>query len=192
MNHCERIEKDGEKLIMPLLETMGRVVKIEGAKAQRERGDFDIYQSGGEMFSLELKTEESHKTGNIFLETWSSRAPAPHRRKGWIETLDTDAIAFLFLDCKRIFWFDFKALKFWVEYEMHLTHFPQKQAGMSERGEQMNRTWGYCVPSAYMMSILDLRGESYRMVGGEWRKDNIAEPLPPSKTKDVWSGFIEG
>lgn len=104
-----------------------------------------------EMFSVELKCEESERYGNFFLETWSNRNYDP-RRVGWIFTILADFIWYYFIDSDRLYVIDNRKLFTWA-HELpskvieggsgRMYDFPERTQG---KYNQMNKTCGRCVP----------------------------------------------
>jgi hypothetical protein len=54
-------------------------------------GDVVLNTPDGKMWWVEIKIEETNKTGNLFLETWSNLNFQP-RKVGWIYTQSADIL----------------------------------------------------------------------------------------------------
>lgn len=149
----------------------GRHVVIEkGRKAvhlQRTLGDMLIQSSRNrELVCVEVKTERRW-TGNIFLETWSNLSGEEGRLKpGWLCTLDSDWIAFLFLDTGALYLCDFGELKEWALPE-RVFAYPERE---QRQHAQLNRTVGHIVPIADLGAVLT-SWRAYRVPDALLRKD---------------------
>jgi hypothetical protein len=127
---------------------------------QRTFGDYLGEFADGYTRSLEVKTERRH-TGNLYLETWSNRTTNNEwRRDGWMFTLQTDLIAFVFLDAEVGYLMSFSKLKDWAITEGKMYKFPERTPALSLEGGQMNNTVGHVVPIADVCA--DMRVAEYR------------------------------
>ncbi len=150
------IERQGRVLVTPLLMRSARDGRVRwtddlpNAEAlQRSVGDALLFGRDRE-YGIEIKTEESNRHGNAFLETHSNLPDAgtPYR-PGWLYTLvGADILVYLFLDSQECWAMPFAALRRWLFYHPETT---KSIASMyherrQEKHVQLNETWGLCVP----------------------------------------------
>lgn len=127
---------------------------VNVAYRQRQLGDYIAPMRDGKTRFFEVKTERRH-TGNLFLETFSNLTPDSNkRREGWMKTLDTDLIAFVFLDAEVIYWMDFRKLQNWGLYDGNMYRVTEKAVHLSLRGEQLNLTIGHPVPVKWVAAAI--------------------------------------
>ena len=117
---------------------------------QKTVGDA-LYNADAEtIYSVEVKAEESNEHGNFFLETWSNR----HQfTQGWMYTLKADLLLYHFLRDDELYKIPFAKLKKWAFHNARIYDFPERQA---TKYDQLNDTWGRCVPIAVVMRELSL------------------------------------
>lgn len=121
----------------------GRLAK----ELQREYGDLFIQGREERLHTIELKAEQENKWGNVFLEEWSNRS---RFKRGWMDSLNVDFLLYHFIDSDELLVFDFQELKKWAYCcekggRPALYQYPMKP---QDSREQLNDTWGVCVPIA--------------------------------------------
>lgn len=130
---------------------------------QRLVGDFFVEVSDGVLVSVEVKTEREH-TGNLFLETWSNLSPDErYRREGWLSTIQTEVLMYIFLDQEICYSIPFQSLYEWAIRDKNALEYPIRKA----RCDQKNETWGHLVPVRVLLdqvSGIQVR----RRVNGKW------------------------
>ncbi len=98
--------------------------------------------------TADMKFEAESKTGNFFIETWSSMPSGDYEGKpGWYVTLKCDWIWYGFLKEKTLYQIDLRSLRRWLgvqesESIRRYSHKTQKKRA------QRNLTEGACVPIA--------------------------------------------
>jgi hypothetical protein len=169
------IEAKGMAVLEPFLmeKSDGRLVLLEKgplARVLQESLGDGILQAGagGRSWSVEIKVEQTDSP-NLFLETWSNRnleSRESHIERGstpgWMLKLRADLLLYYFLDSDRLYVFDLFRLQRWAfghkasARDGQIYRFPEKLQG---RWQQLNDTWGRCVP------LTVLRDEvGYRLV----------------------------
>lgn len=177
-----KIGDRGVELVMPFLKETsldGQVVTTDKGRLseelQKKYGDIFFNCRNSKVWAVEVKTEESQRTGNFFLETWSNKK---WYTPGWMIELNADILVYLFLDTLTLYSVPFKKLQRWSfdERSRHglmgrLYDYPERE--MKKYG-QPNDTWGRCVP------IVDIENEvgfrRYKHKDGAWNTDD--EPIP--------------
>jgi hypothetical protein len=150
------VEEQGMDAIVPLLRSLaerGQFTLINkgplAAILQATVGDV-LMNRNGNVYGLEVKVEQV-RTGNFFLETWSNKKFEP-RKQGWMYTLLADIFWYYFLDADELYSMDFRRLWRWAFEQPsrvigsglgRLFDFPEKP---QRKVEQLNQTWGRCVP----------------------------------------------
>lgn len=111
----------------------------------------DPYSPEGRLIAIEIKGEEIN-SANLYLETWSNRNlndaqshAARGSNPGWMFKLRSDLIFYYFLNSDKLCVISTLALKRWAfdGQPWHLLTYPEKP---QRRREQLNDTWGACVP----------------------------------------------
>jgi penicillin-binding protein-related factor A (putative recombinase) len=130
----------------------GRLAK----DVQATYGDLFVQTKDDAFFTIELKAEEANRHGNFFLEEWSNRS---RYRRGWMDSLNVCYLLYHFVESDQLYIIDFQALKkwaYWCEFEgqPRLYAFPMKQQG---KRDQLNDTWGACVPIEVIQREVGLR-----------------------------------
>lgn len=102
--------------------------------------------------SIEVKTELT-KRRNLFLETWSNAAEDPERqREGWMFTLRSDWLFYLFVDADELYAIRLPELQAWAFDARRPDGSLGRMYDYPERPQrkhpQKNRTRGRCVPIA--------------------------------------------
>lgn len=159
-NECRQIEARGWDDLEMFIKTIARngqfVVTDKGNLSeilQQTIGDglFNDKKDGG-VWCFELKTEETNKYNNLFLEFWSNLS---RFNPGWLLKLNTDILFYQFLSERQIYCVSFNKLRKWAFQDINtqgwpgrLFDFPLKQ---QTKYSQLNDTWGFCVP----ISILE-------------------------------------
>lgn len=182
------IESQGKALVGPLLASWSRngiVIDTNHARSpvvwQRTFGDYLILCPSGGLTSVEVKTERVF-TGNLFIETYSNRSGDHLERRGWLDTLQADAIVYVFLDARAAFSLPFGRLRKWCIADGNLWRrgYREKLVHRSENGSQRNQTLGYPVPLAH---LLDAGLKCFRLTPrGTWEKCTLGDvsgaPVP--------------
>lgn len=138
------------------------------AELQTKYGDVFMNKPGGEIVSVELKTERDW-TGNLFIETWSNMPV----KKGWFHTLDADFLLYYFLDVRTLYVMEFKRLR---EYLFpRLDRFRERE---QRKCRQLNRTWGRLVPVTQLVRHAGAREYTLKEDGTWLRKTDGADQLP--------------
>lgn len=145
---CRKVENKSIAQIIQWLDGVadeGRVVRTDKGRLseflQRSAGDA-LAQCNGKVYGVEIKTETKW-TGNLFLETWSNK----HRgRPGWLFTLNADMLLYHFSDRNVLYSIPFQRLQRWAE-GLEVEGWPENFVERQQRKyDQMNDTWGRCVP----------------------------------------------
>ncbi len=147
---CLAIEVEGYQLIRPYLDRhCEEYVYINTSKRkdlynliQKNAGDL-IFKVNGEIYFADLKTEQSNRYGNFFLETWSNKS---RNTPGWLDPkvgIQSDYLFYIFLEQKMMYSFNFPELRRWAYEQNNLKRFPEK---CQKKYDQLNDTWGVCVP----------------------------------------------
>jgi hypothetical protein len=177
MRGSRAIERDGKKLIWPLLEQWagltGHVLDTDHALRpkpfQKLLGDAIVVRPTRRWFTVEFKVETTYSR-NCFAEWYSDLRPEEGVTKpGWLQTCEADVLLWVFLDKRVCYEQSLPGLRAWASGAGRLTkRYEDKVCGRYLRGEQENRTVGYLVP------WLDLQRENgavmWLMDDGRWRK----------------------
>lgn len=145
---CQSIEIQGLADVLPFIRGNamdGRFVLTDKGRLseflQREVGDILLNeQRNGELFSVELKSEQNNGHGNFFLETWSNRCPGG--RMGWMYTLNADILLYYFLAEKTLYSMSFRRLWHWAFVSGGIYKYPER---LQTKYNQKNQTCGRCV-----------------------------------------------
>ena len=119
-----------------VLTSKGRLSKF----LQKEIGDVVLNTSLKNVASVEIKSEQENKYGNLFLETWSNRQ---RFTVGWMYTLNADFLFYYFIENRQLFICNFQALKKWAFIDSNIYKYTEKP---QSKYTQLNDTWGRCVP----------------------------------------------
>lgn len=113
-----------------------------------------------QMYSAEIKAEETRKRNNFFLETWSNmnlnrrshalRGSTP----GWMVTQRADLLLYHFLLEDELYIFNFLKLKTWfyapdANGHANFERWPERK---QSKRDQLNDTWGRCIPIEFLCS----------------------------------------
>lgn len=191
------VEAEGLAILRPFLDerTNGRLIMLDKgplARAlQQTTGDAIFQCPKGRAWSVEIKTEEKH-TGNLFLESWSNRNLDTSdaysmfgSNPGWLFKLRADLLMYYFLDTDKLYVMDFLRLKRWAFGEWRIARFPERQQG---RREQLNDSWGWCVPVDALARALGDR--SFRVLNPKRLASELPFPEPmPDSYKPVLEKF---
>ncbi len=176
------VERLGIELAMPLLEQWagGRKELIIDTRRMEQRehrqrtiGDYILPACDSFTSCWEVKAEQEF-TGNLFIETWSNRTTAtgddgtPMWRKGWIETLETDYMLFVFLNVRGAFKVPFIYLQRWFLHKGNFVNYREVEVKKSREQEQRNKTWGCPVPIADMLKPVCI--ECFAETDGRWQQ----------------------
>lgn len=160
--NAKEVEARSLAILEPLIEIRHRryVLTHKGrlSKEFQERyGDVFYNLKNGDLIAVELKAEEDCRHDNFFLEEWSNR----HRNNpGWMRKLDVDLLFYHFLADDDLYIIPWPQLQQWAGgtsrngQARRIEDFPLKE---QTRREQMNDTWGYCVPIAEIREEMAIR-----------------------------------
>lgn len=151
---CNKIEAAAWKDLLPMLQSKsfeGRFVFTDKGRLskilQETVGDVVYNDRRGSLWAVELKSEESNRWGNLFLETWSNRSKF---NPGWMFKSDADMLWYYFLKEKLLYIFHFPELKKWAFVEINNNSRAGRiwdfKAAQQKKRAQKNDTWGRCVP----------------------------------------------
>ena len=138
MTFCDRVERDGIRLLTPFLEDTTKSGSLrntmtlpDAAALQRTVGDFIARRfSDNQEIGIEVKTERSH-TGNIFAETWSNYVDGTltnsYEKRGWLYTLQADFLFAVFLSNERAYLIPFPAFRRWCINDGNLSRYREKE-----------------------------------------------------------------
>jgi hypothetical protein len=137
-----------------------------------------VYNSDAETcWGLEIKAEDSNKHGNFFFETWSNRE---RFTPGWMFSLNTDLLAYHFLEDDELYVIPFQKLRRWAfgfgAEDGHIYVFPERK---QTKRTQLNDTWGRCVPIEILTAELGLRPpfKPLTELGGYDAADDLARSI---------------
>lgn len=167
------VEMAGMARLLPFLTEKaycGRLVRTaKGPLAKEIQASFgDLIMNTDEeiICSIEVKIEQRW-TGNLFLETWSNRnleareSQAERGSKpGWMVSQRADLLLYYFMDSDDLLVVPLFRLKRWAfgygTTPGRIYQYPERAQG---KYNQMNDTWGRCVP----VSILEKETKLKRM-----------------------------
>lgn len=139
---ARKVDREGVALMLPWLETRGwHITNIDGNHQlllQKFWGDWLARREGGNFVTVELKTEQSHRHGNLFLEQWSNRRLL---RPGWMYYCLADYLCYCFLDERVAYSVPLPALREWAFTDCRIEAYAPK--AMTKREGD---AWGWCVP----------------------------------------------
>jgi hypothetical protein len=118
---------------------------------QRSVGDIVFSADADTFFSIEVKAEETCRHGNFFLETWSNRK---RFTRGWMDHLNADLLLYHFIDEDLLYRIPFGQLRDWAFVKGRIYAFDEKP---QRKREQLNDTWGRCVPIQVLSDELNLQ-----------------------------------
>lgn len=154
---AREVEEESMRILTPFLKkisldgrfvltTKGRLAK----ELQKTVGDALFNNQKGELRAIEIKAERENAWGNFFLETWSNK----HRETpGWLHTLNTDLLFYHFIASDELYVMDFQKLKNWL-LPKNILAYPEKR---QTKYDQLNDTWGRCVPIKSVQYSIDAR-----------------------------------
>ena len=141
---CLSVEARAMKILEPIIAAYydshvrasgnGKLVKW----IQQNMGDVLARNPPNAADIVDVKSEETNKHGNFFLESWSNKARG---KRGWMFTAHYTKLWYYFLDTSELFIIDFARLKTWAVER--ITDFPERE---QNKYDQLNDTWGRCVP----------------------------------------------
>lgn len=150
------IEARGMVALSPYIKELadGRFVVFDkgplAKHLQQVVGDV-IYQDKGGVVGVEIKCEGSNSHGNFFLESWSNRNMGDGHsgrgsNPGWMMKIGADVLFYYFLEQDELYIIDVLKLKKWAfGPKWPICQYPER---MQKKQEQLNDTWGWCVPIA--------------------------------------------
>lgn len=112
---------------------------------QQYYGDY-LAVKNADKFFIEVKSEQSNKWGNFYLETWSNKP----ENVGWFKKCRADLILYHFIADKMIYIFDLQKAQQFVESSGD--KYPEKP---QSKYSQRNKSFGLCVP---VNDIMDAAG----------------------------------
>jgi len=139
--------------ILPWLAGMSeRVEPVEGSEfLQRHWGDLIQVCKDKTVRSIELKAEASDKYGNFFIELWSNKKE-PFYTPGWAFTCKSQWLFYYFLQDRRLYVLNMDKLRSWLwGSEMEPGNWRKYPEKMQSKYDQMNQTFGLCVPIADLL-----------------------------------------
>lgn len=155
---CRATEERSMELLRPYIESHsfnGRfVVTGKGPLArdlQKQAGDVLVNTDEKTIYGVEIKAEEENLHGNLFLETWSNRA---RFTPGWMFASRADLLLYHFIKTNEVWRLDFERLRRWAFHENRIYDFPEKP---QKKHDQLNDTWGRCVPTVVLESEVKAR-----------------------------------
>lgn len=157
---CQGVEKDSLEILRPFIEQHsmnGQYVLVEkgrlAAELQQAYGDVFMNGKDGGIRSVEIKAEKENKYGNLFIETWSNRR---RFNPGWLYKLDADVLMYHFLKSDELFVMGFVELRRWIFWhDVKLKpRLYQYTPRLQSKNQQLNDTWGACVPIGHLKSGL--------------------------------------
>jgi len=154
---AKTVEQRSLEILRPFIQQRaynGRFVITSKGPLAREiqcaAGDVFFNSDCETVYSIEIKAEESNRYGNFFFETWSNRS---RFKLGWIYTLSADLLLYHFIDDDMLFKIPFQKLKRWAFHSGRIYDFEERR---QSKYEQMNDTWGRCVPISVIIEELGL------------------------------------
>ena len=150
------VEKRALMVLIPFAKGKGiRIVLTDDQPIlQKTIGDMIVQHLGHSPYTAELKAEETNKHGNLYLESWSNK---PLLTPGWMHTTRADRLWYFFLEQRLLYSCNMSDLREWAFVKRRAKDFPEKR---QEKREQLNETWGFCVP----ISILELEIMSFNHI----------------------------
>jgi hypothetical protein len=136
----QKIGKLGEVVVVDFVKRIHPrwvVTPIVTKERQKKFGDYEI-DAIKRVIYIEIKTEETDKWGNFFLEEWSN-----DETPGWLRYCEADLVFYLFLNDKKLYAMNLKKLKRWAYTDENITRYTLKS---QRKYTQMNNTKGYCMP----------------------------------------------
>lgn len=115
------------------------------AKEMQKTADLVFQKDENNFYCLEIKAEQSNKSGNLFLETWSNKS---RLNPGWLVKSRADYLLYYFVDSDEFYRVSLPALQRWAfacdeNNRENISRYPIKK---QSKYDQLNDTWGACVP----------------------------------------------
>lgn len=114
-------------------------------------GDVLYNKDSETILSIEIKAELENKFGNFFLESWSNRE---RFKTGWMFNVRCDWLFYHFLQEDLLYAIPFMKLLRWAFHDRRLYDFPERK---QSKYDQLNDTWGRCVPISVLQREIGLR-----------------------------------
>lgn len=159
MNEFERASKVEEEAIKELLPWLRGVCDSVdqtnfSSFLQKVWGDF-IATKRGRSYSIELKAEWEHRK-NFFLEMFSNMKWGT---PGWMLTSQANLLFYFFGETQTLYVMSLNRLREWAfavdsAHRQRLDSYPLKQ---QNKYDQLNDTWGRCVPIEDVMAGIKVR-----------------------------------
>ena len=117
-------------------------------RLQETIGDL-LMNMNGNVYCIELKSEQANPWRNFFIEEWSNRS---RFNRGWLHKLDTDFLWYHFIDSDELYIIPFRKFREWLFMAKskrvpggvgRLYDFPAKE---QRKRKQANDTWARCIP----------------------------------------------
>lgn len=147
---CQKIEYQGYLLLQPYLKAnFDEYVYVNTEERnelvlafQQNFGDL-IAKRNNRIYFIDIKTEIDNKYGNLFLETWSNKQ---RNTPGWFmpdRGVKADFVYYLFLEQRKLYILDLPKTREWAFDHNHINEYSEKR---QKKYDQLNDTWGRCVP----------------------------------------------
>ena len=131
-----------QSLSVQLIETKGQLF------VQKHYGDFIARSKRGGVKLVEVKAERENIHGNLFIEHWSNRSRST---LGWMHTSEADQLWYYFVKSRELYFVEFDVLRNWGIKDGNLFDCQSKR---QNKYDQLNDTWGWCVPITRLKSEL--------------------------------------
>lgn len=143
---CSEVEKRAMAALIPYANKHNAQLFMTNGQMyiQKVYGDMITKLSDGRHQIVELKTEQSNKYGNLYLENWSNKTRST---PGWMQICQADWLWYYFIDSNELYQVKFDSLKDWAFKRNGVDQFKER---LQHKTEQLNSTWGWCVPIAHL------------------------------------------
>lgn len=158
------IEARGQRVLLPWLRhRFSEVVAFNSGpshlKMQKQCDLVAESKDGGHFVCVELKIEESNAHGNLFLESFSNKSRC---NPGWLFKCEADLLLYYFIETDDLLTLSVRKLKAWA-FSNHngswaVASYPERGQG---KYQQLNDTWGWCVPIEQCLSVAAVNGGRY-------------------------------
>ena len=149
---CQAIERRSLEILRPFIcqrSLNGQYVIVEKGRLAKELqahyGDVFMNRLTGGIASVEIKAEAENRHQNLFIEVWSNRS---RFNLGWIYKINADVLLYHFIESDELFAMSLQELKRWLFWHKPGSHpnIYQYPLRVQKRHDQLNDTWGACVP----------------------------------------------
>lgn len=182
---CRLIEERGMPAITRFLRTQAHdgmfVLNSKGELAeqlQKTVGDALLNDRTGRLLAIEMKIEQRF-TGNFFFETWSNLS---RFKRGWLDHLQCHALLYHFLETRDLYSIPFEKLKRWcfhpnsADQNSNPGNLHRFKERLQRKTQQMNDTWGVCVPIQVIRAEVGFRQYVLSESGDFVRKEDAIAP----------------